>query len=359
MADDLVRSWLLSQGLQRTVSAAFEQLLSNQISIPQGTRSTAGTSQNHLRDFLISEAENDSRFPRILSQADSDFMGGSFARHTKIWPLDDIDIYLPIDGKGLIYSRGGIRLPFAVLSDNPNGLNPILNDRWMRQNYVSSTQLVEGFAAVLRRHYPQETEVYANGEAVSVRMSYGEGDESDGLGYDVVPCFSLKPDNSDEWPFYLMPDGNNGWIRTNPRLDTVLADRLHTGNNQVYRKVVRLVKFWNAETLGGAIESYYVELAIARAFWEKNTARRETVNSVSEGVAIGFSALYRALQQGNQHSWIADAPPVVPGELTLADRQTLSNVCTLVSTARANELGGREAAAIQAWKGVFGSAFGE
>jgi len=39
----------------------------------------------------------------LLSREDSDFLGGSFARHTKIWPLDDIDIFFPMDGGTLVY----------------------------------------------------------------------------------------------------------------------------------------------------------------------------------------------------------------------------------------------------------------
>ena len=42
-----------------------------------------------------------------------------------------------------------------------------------------------------------------------MRMTHGETQDYDGLGYDIVPCFSLKPDNSNEFEFYLIPDGHN------------------------------------------------------------------------------------------------------------------------------------------------------
>lgn len=51
-------------------------------------------------------------------------------------------------------------------------------------------KLVSEFAGVLTRHYPRETEVRANGECVTVRMKQGQTTNSDGLGYDVVPCGS-------------------------------------------------------------------------------------------------------------------------------------------------------------------------
>src|SRR5437016_8265900 len=88
---------------QRTKSAStcFEELLTVQINIPEGIRAIASTSHLHLRDFLRSECERDSGFPALLK--DADFLGGSFARHTKVRPLDDIDIYCPLNGANLFY----------------------------------------------------------------------------------------------------------------------------------------------------------------------------------------------------------------------------------------------------------------
>jgi hypothetical protein len=87
----------LYRSQQQRIDALFEDLSTRQINIPLGIRSTAGRSQNHLRDFLAAESARDADFPRVLANADSDFLGGSFARHTKKWPLDDIDIYIPLD----------------------------------------------------------------------------------------------------------------------------------------------------------------------------------------------------------------------------------------------------------------------
>ncbi len=147
----------------RTVSGAFERFLERQINIGPGTRSVASVSQNHLRDFIAEENRRDSSFPRLLTTADRDFLGGSFSRHTKIWPLDDIDIYLPLDGKDLFYMQGGLRLPYSVVSDNPFFYNPLLGSRWMVNGYVSSDRLLSEFAQVLRRHYPAETKITSDG----------------------------------------------------------------------------------------------------------------------------------------------------------------------------------------------------
>ncbi len=190
----------------RTVAGAFDQFLDAQINIAKGTRTRASTSQNHLSNFLITEAERDTDFPRILRDADSGFLGGSFARHSKIWPLDDIDVYFPIDGHSLIYSRDGLRLSYTVLSVGVLGRNPLLDKsgRWTKDGYISSSKFISGFAKVLSRHYPTETRIRRAGETVSVQLTE--------VGFDVVPCFSLSPDNSSENPLYVIPDGKNGWF---------------------------------------------------------------------------------------------------------------------------------------------------
>ncbi len=146
-----LQAMILKEAAARTVSGAFTRFLDQEINIGRGTRSIASDSQNHLREFLADEAGRDTGFPRILANSDSDFLGGSFARHSKIWPLDDIDVYFPIDGAGLVYSKNGSRLPYTVLSDDTTSWNPLLMtaDRWMEGFYLSSRKLMDGFPAAL------------------------------------------------------------------------------------------------------------------------------------------------------------------------------------------------------------------
>ena len=349
---------ILREAETRTVSGAFEHLIDKEINIPKGTREMASDSQKHLREFLSTECDRDITFPQVLSIQDSDFLGGSFARHVKNWPLDDIDVFLPLDGYNLLYLQNGLRLPYTVLSDGVLSRNPLLTTRWMVGPSISSVKLINEFAAVLRRHYPDETEVVPDGQAVSVRMKQGETQSGDGLGYDVVPCFSLKPDNSSELPFYLIPDGADGWIRTNPRYDQKVSDHLHKKNNKTFRKVVKLLKFWNTERLGGVLSSYYIELTIARVFLGMNE-NNVIIDPVSFWVALGLWALNQAVEQGNQASWIAGAPPVPAGDLTLAQKQLLLIAKMGAHGAWDHERAGDQATAIQEWRKVFGPKFPE
>jgi len=245
---------------EKTIESAFNDFISDQISIPPGARKQASTSQTHLRDFLASEIDRDEFFPRVLQIADTDFLGGSFARHTKIWPLDDIDVYIPLDGLGLYYLWYGVPQNYTVVSDNVLEENPLLlaSERWMDGTHISSVKIIREFKTVLRNHYTK-TPVKDEDQAINIQMTYGETKEEDGLGFDVVPCFRLKPHNTQEYPFYLIPDGKNGWIHTNPRLDTQLNEELNAKSNGLLRKAVKLVKFWNKNRFDSILGSYYIE----------------------------------------------------------------------------------------------------
>lgn len=346
----------LNDATSRTVNSVLETLLDNEINIPKGIRSQASTSHKHLRDFLSNEKDRDDSFPRVLLIEDNDFLGGSFARHTKTWPLDDIDIYFPLDGNSLIYSEWGTVQPYTVVTDGYLSENPLLYPRWMNGQSISSEKLISEFAKVLNRHYPKQTKIKPNGQAVTIRMTYGETESGDGLGFDIVPCFSMRPYSSSDYPFYLMSNGNDGWIRTNPRIDTELSQKLHADNNKTYRKVVKLLKYWNKKKLNGRINSYYIELATAKIYLEKNN-NNEFVNRTSFGVTLGFWAVENALRKGNQESFIPRAPAVVPGNLQALDNVSISICSSKANEAWESEKAGKEREAITKWKEVFDADF--
>ncbi|HEX6804152.1 MAG TPA: hypothetical protein VF133_10780 [Terriglobales bacterium] len=338
------------------INNLFEQFLETYINIPLGIRSDASTSQKHIREFLQEESSRVSTFPRILERNDSDFISGSFGRHTKIWPLDDIDILFPLDGYDLWYWRNGVVTPNTVVSDGGIMFNPLLGSRWATGGTISSDLLVSNFCQVLKRGYPR-SDVSINGEAVTVQLALGASAESDGVSFDVVPCFRLNPYNGTP-SFYLIPDGHNGWKHTNPRLDEAACASLNEFHGRIYRKVVKLVKWWNAYKLNGAFGSYYIELSIANYFaMMRSSGQRITV--LSEGVAYAFGALRRARIEGDIPSPVSDAPAVQLGVLTAAQDQKLTDAYANSATAVAHENSGRVEQAISAWKSIFGADFAE
>jgi hypothetical protein len=238
------------------------------------------------------------------------------------------------------------------LSDGPRLGNPLLLPKWMLGMYVSSAKLIQGFAEVLKRHNPR-TEVRASGQSIGMQMTHGETQDSDGLGYDIVPCFSLKPDNSNEFEFYLMPDGRGGWIRTNPKLDAYITDTLQGYNSNLYRKLVKLIKYWNSVRLERAFPSYYVELALSRAFYSRKL-NNQAVGLLPEGLSLGFEALENAYKAGSLTPWIAGAPLVPKPNLSPSQLVTLGLAQIGSSLAWLLQQNGKENEAVTQWSKVFG-----
>lgn len=334
-----------------SVEGAFQKFLDAEINISMATRSQASASQIHIREILSTETNRDGTFPRILSDADDDFIGGSFGRYTKNRPLDDIDVYLPIDAHGLVYTIGGVVQPYVALTDGVLEEQPLLmyRARWMDGPYVSSRKVIDGFADVLRNHYPTTTRVRRAGEAVVVKLARG-------LGFDVVPCFSLVPNHPSMQKLYLIPNGEGGWLRTNPRIDNDMSERLHRHNGKTLRKAAKLVKWFNTERLGGRLTSYFAELAVMRAFQWHNE-RDQYINAVSTATAVAFQAVRDAALTGNQRSLIYGAPDVERDEITNGDVQRLNQAVERSNLACQYESLGRGAEAIATWGLVFGDKF--
>jgi hypothetical protein len=337
------------------INNAFEKFLEDYINIPASIRSDASTSQQHIREFLKEESVRDATFPPVLEKGDSDFISGSFGRHTKVWPLDDIDLFFPLDGGGLYYFRNGIVTPNTVVTDGDVMFNPLLGPRWASQNLISSTRLISEFRAVLSRHYSR-SEVSEDGEAITVQLTLGANDESDGLNFDVVPCFRLNPYDGSNG-FYLIPDGRDGWKHTNPRLDESVCEALQKCNEGHYRKVVKLVKYWNDVYFEEAFTSYYVELALANHFSALMNSGRRMV-SVSGGIVIAFDALKAARLRGDIPSPVPFAAPVKAATLNPDQDLKLTGAVELSAAAFADESAGRGEQAVSRWKEIFGEAFG-
>jgi hypothetical protein len=294
--------------MRQDVEAQLKRFLEAQISIPMAARSDAARSQRYLRDVLRGKSTTDSGFPFVLEDKDSDFLGGSFERHTAIWPLDDIDLYVPLDGAGLAYNTNGQQLPFEVVSDSSlRKPSRLLSTRWSDGWTLSSRLLLRGLLAALRESYPRSG-ISSHDKAVVLDTTVAATSESNGITFDVVPCFRLQPHDASPY-FYLMPDGQDGWLRTNPRIDSYLSDSLQEYHNKNYRKCVRLLKYWNVNRCNHAFPSYYIELATCLQFsaLKDNDIR---VDSVVDALEYAFAALQTTTTTGAIQSLVPDAAPV-------------------------------------------------
>ena len=128
---------------------------------------------------------------------------------------------------------------------------------------------------------------------------------------------------------------------------------LQSYNADLYRKVVKLIKYWNSVRLSGIFSSYYIELALSRAFW-KRKGNNQPIASLSEGLTIGFEVLEATYKAGDQTPWISDAPLVLKPSLSELQAVRLSLAQITASIAWINEQSGRETDALKQWSDVFG-----
>jgi hypothetical protein len=189
---------------------------------------------------------------------------------------------------------------------------------------------LEGFQAALQKTYPS-SKVDADRHCVNLQTTIAATSASDGIGFDVVPCFLLHPDDGSE-DFYFVPDGSGGWMRSNPRKDTDICTDLQDYHGGTYRKAVRLLKYWNKTQLSDQFQSYYIELVVSKRFSQLK-AEGKKVSYIVQAFDFAFSALRDAYTVGAATALVADAPSVQAPSLTTAQLAILRGDAANAKTA--------------------------
>lgn len=151
---------------------------------------------------------------------DRTFLTGSYDRHTKIKPLEDVDIFAVIDPEG---AQAGYRMrpPADVVSD---------------------------MAAVLDGLF---TSVRVDGSAVVISVTDDDGQAS----FELVPAYD-HPQGG-----YEIPDPDNGrWIRTDPQTHANLTSAMNTACDGKWVPFVKMMKVWNAVVDRPVPQSFLVEV---------------------------------------------------------------------------------------------------
>lgn len=189
-----------------TVIAAFNEFMKDTVNLEKADTDDARAS----RDWLIgkiSDFENDEVFP--VSYPGIHIAFGSFARRTKIRPLDDIDLMFGLTGQGATYT---------ILSDRVTVTSSGEGSRLHRYRHsgadtVCSVRILNAFKNRLQdiAQYAQ-ADIRRNQEAVTLKLV------SKDWNFDIVPCFITSEDAYGK-TYYLIPDGNGHWKFTDPRID--------------------------------------------------------------------------------------------------------------------------------------------
>ena len=245
--------------MAKSVVEAFNLFQKDVVNLDSNISSKARASRDWLQEQITQFPEKNLKFPILYPEINIGF--GSFARKTKTRPLDDIDLMIGLNANGcsyLEYSWDNIEIYFP---DHYDGRLKAYAST-VAPSCLSSTRITNAFKEELKS-IPQyfSADIKRDGEAATLKL------KSYDWKFDIVPCFLTQEDNYGK-NYYLIPNRNGGWKKTDPRLD---RDRLsatnqnHLGN---VLNVIRVLKYWNQEKKVG-IHSYLLEAMVMSYYRNK------------------------------------------------------------------------------------------
>ena len=319
-----------------TVKACFEAFNKDIVNLDSEQTKTANSS----RDWLIGQIHHkcaENILPASYFERDIKF--GSFARKTKIRPLDDIDLMICYKGQGGTYHSTEITGVYDIrIPDNVKVLSELRNDDGM----LNSRKVVENLKAALK-NVPQyqKADIHRNQEAVTLTLSSYE------WNFDIVPCFYTTTN------FYLIPDGDGRWKPTDPRIDKKRVEDADANIGMV-RQIVRTMKYWkNRAWDKEKLSSYAFEQIVLAAI------ENMEIYDIQRNVYVVLSQLSSAIKR-----CIPD-PKGYQGDLnclTREERQTYSEIAEKYSAIAndayiAETFYGNHQKAIDSWRTIFGNDF--
>jgi Second Messenger Oligonucleotide or Dinucleotide Synthetase domain len=248
----------------------------------------------------------------------TDFLTGSYRRHTKTKPLRDVDIMI-------------VLRDISYLSRHPR-------------------EILEEIRKVLADHYGA-ARVCTDRRAVRVDFGVEHVDDMIGevISFDVVPAF-------EERGHYLIPDDRIGiWIPTNPKIHAELATTANQNFDGQWKPLVKMIKKWNQIHSGPVTPSFLLEvmaLELITGAWAGSHAYElrqffaRAADRITDGwpdpagVGPDISDVLDADQAGMRHARAA-----------LRDAEATCTKAILL------ERQGRTGEAINTWRSLFGEMF--
>ena len=143
----------------------------------------------------------------------TDFLSGSYRRHTKTKPLKDVDIFFVLAEKEL----------------------------WRRKKPPIET--LQAFETSLKGKYTEDGQVELCRRAATVffeKNYYPDDHEGKVMSIDAVPAFQISSD------VYEIPDRVTGeWIKTNPKVHAEQATAKNNEMGGTWIPLVKMLKAWN------------------------------------------------------------------------------------------------------------------
>lgn len=329
--------------MAQSVNAAFAEFLREKVNLdPDHTETARGS-----RDWLfgqIAAFKDDATFPKLWS--DYNIHYGSFARKTKIRPLDDIDLMVGLHAQGASYLDPGFGLPITVTINPESNLKAFCNDY---TNTLNSTKVINKFVSKCAS-VPQyaKAEIKRNGVAAVLAL------KSYDWTFDIVPCFMTSVELNGR-NYYLIPDGEGNWKKTDPRIDRARVKDINQAHDGHVLNVLRIIKYWNHRPTTPSMSSYTLETMILNYYANQLVKASEYVD-IEIPKVLGYisTAVYSDVNdpkdiQGNINNLSWDEKTKISSRAS-SDKQK-------ADSARSLESNGDHKGSINKWREIFGSEF--
>ncbi len=317
------------------VNSCFNDFNKNIINLDANQVLKASNSRNALIESIHFLSSN-GLIPQSYPEKDIPF--GSFARKTKIQPLDDIDLLICFKGCGGTWNYNDEGSISIIMPETAYILNNLCDDG----HKLNSRRLIEKIKNELSRiQYYKKAELHRNKEAVTLQLS------SYTWNFDIVPCFYATDD------FYLIPDGNGNWKKTDPRIDQKKTTEINTLKNGKVLQLIRTMKYWK-NIWWSSVPSYMFEQMILNI-----STSMEFNQSFSRQICTSLNSL--SFQILNS---VPD-PKSMQGNLNTFDKDTKENLSrialdnyNIANNARIKEITEiYQKEAIELWGTIFGKEF--
>ncbi len=286
-----------------TVTEAFD-IFKSELELPDRKQAQASKAQQEIR----------SRLAAHLDVPDS-LLTGSYPRHTKIFPLDDIDILL-------IRNQGRVE----VQTDG-SGISP--------------SKAIDQVAEAVGKAYPFTATVKKQARSVNTLI------EGLDFGFDLIPAWLRHPDG------YWIPDtDSNTWIPTDPEAHSRMMTEANARLQQRLKPVIKMAKHWNRNNFA-LLRSFHLEL-ICKNIFETYELPNYPVGMASILLLLSVH-LAKPMMDPIYNACRVDKPLSKEDQEKLANR--ITNDSQRAVEAVRLEQAGMHDAAIEKWKYIFFKGF--
>ena len=327
----------------RTVQSSFEEFVRDSVDLDPEDVESARDSRDWLLKQIHLFPESETTFPMLWQEFDVHF--GSFARKTKIRPLDDIDLMIGLHAQGAWYS-GHVRDIDIHVREDAVGLTELREDGG---DCLNSRKLINRFVSALQ-NVPQyeHAEIKRNLEAATLQLKSYDWE------YDIVPCFFTVPDATGR-TYYIIPDGAGRWKMTDPRLDRSRVETINRKHSGRVLRPLRLMKYWNRHRRIPTVGAYLMENLILDHY---ESAANHASDRLDLEVALCLGQVGRRIWQpvqdpkglqGDLNTTSAEARSAISEQAT-ADVRTASDAIDL-------DADGENQRAVAKWREILGEEF--